>query len=117
MKKLGFGCMRLPLRDADVQKDVDMGQVCQMVDTFLQRGFTYFDTAYMLSLIHICRSRVWWAGIKTRVWWGRSSAGRNILASIPAIGWSTTRAGWPPAGRSRENYCGARGSPLRMRHM
>ena len=47
MKKLGFGCMRLPLRDADVQKDVDMGQVCQMVDTFLQRGFTYFDTAYM----------------------------------------------------------------------
>ena len=34
MKKLGFGCMRLPLRDADVQKDVDMGQVCQIYFVF-----------------------------------------------------------------------------------
>lgn len=47
MKKLGFGMMRLPLPDASVQTQVDMEQVCSMVDTFLERGYTYFDTAYM----------------------------------------------------------------------
>lgn len=47
MKKLGFGCMRLPLTDPDNQASVDFEQTCRMVDTFLERGFTYFDTAYM----------------------------------------------------------------------
>lgn len=47
MKKLGFGTMRLPMPDPSNQAVVDMEQVCQMVDTFLERGFTYFDTAYM----------------------------------------------------------------------
>lgn len=47
MKKLGFGMMRLPLLDREDPKSVDMEQVCRMVDTFLSRGFTYFDTAYM----------------------------------------------------------------------
>ena len=47
MKNLGFGMMRLPLLDREDPKSVDMEQVCQMVDTFLSRGFTYFDTAYM----------------------------------------------------------------------
>ena len=46
MKKLGFGMMRLPMPDAKVQDKVDKEQVCSMVDTFLERGFTYFDTAY-----------------------------------------------------------------------
>ncbi|PHV69913.1 Fe-S oxidoreductase [Sporanaerobium hydrogeniformans] len=45
MKKLGFGFMRLPLQ-ANSQ-EIDTDKVCQMVDTFLERGFTYFDTAYM----------------------------------------------------------------------
>ena len=47
MKKLGFGCMRLPLLDQNNQKSFDMPQLCSMVDAFLERGFTYFDTAYM----------------------------------------------------------------------
>ena len=47
MKKLGFGMMRLPLPDPKEQGAVDMEQVCKMVDTFLERGYTYFDTAYM----------------------------------------------------------------------
>ena len=47
MKKLGFGMMRLPLPDPDNRGQVDVDQVCAMVDTFLERGFTYFDTAYM----------------------------------------------------------------------
>ena len=46
MKNLGFGMMRLPMPDAKVQDKVDKEQVCSMVDTFLERGFTYFDTAY-----------------------------------------------------------------------
>ena len=47
MKKLGFGLMRLPLIDALDKKSIDMDQARQMVDLFLGRGFTYFDTAWM----------------------------------------------------------------------
>ena len=47
MKKLGLGMMRLPLIDKDDSKSVDLPTVCKMVDTFLEQGFTYFDTAYM----------------------------------------------------------------------
>ncbi|MGN1083479.1 MAG: aldo/keto reductase [Lachnospiraceae bacterium] len=47
MKKLGFGFMRLPLLDENDQTSFDKEQICKMVDLFLERGFTYFDTAYM----------------------------------------------------------------------
>ncbi len=47
MKKLGFGLMRLPLLDGNDQKSFDKEQICLMVDSFLEQGFTYFDTAYM----------------------------------------------------------------------
>lgn len=47
IKKLGFGLMRLPLLDENDKKSVDMEQVRFMVDEFISRGFTYFDTAYM----------------------------------------------------------------------
>ncbi len=47
MKKLGFGCMRLPLLNKDDQTSIDVKQVEKMFDLFLSRGFTYFDTAYM----------------------------------------------------------------------
>ncbi|MCW3787883.1 aldo/keto reductase [Plebeiibacterium sediminum] len=46
-KKLGFGCMRLPLLDAKDQKSINYDQVNTMVDAFINNGFTYFDTAYM----------------------------------------------------------------------
>lgn len=46
-KKLGFGFMRLPLLNKDDYASVDFSTVNRMVDTFLERGFTYFDTAYM----------------------------------------------------------------------
>lgn len=42
MKNFGFGCMRFPMKG----EEVDYGQVCQMVDTFLEEGFNYFDTAH-----------------------------------------------------------------------
>lgn len=40
--KLGFGLMRLPM----INDDFDIEQIKKMVDMFLERGFTYFDTAY-----------------------------------------------------------------------
>lgn len=46
MKKLGFGAMRLPVFDRDDPKTIDIEQVKRMVDSFLEEGFTYFDTAY-----------------------------------------------------------------------
>ena len=41
-KNFGFGCMRLPMVDGEV----DMEQFEQMVDLFLEEGFNYFDTAH-----------------------------------------------------------------------
>lgn len=41
-KKFGYGCMRLPMMNGDV----DQMEMCRMVDTFLQNGFNYFDTAH-----------------------------------------------------------------------
>jgi predicted aldo/keto reductase-like oxidoreductase len=46
-KKLGFGFMRLPVIDKEDQTSIDFEQLNKMVDIFLKRGFTYFDTAYM----------------------------------------------------------------------
>lgn len=46
-KKLGFGMMRLPLLDANDDSKIDIELTKKMVDTFLERGFTYFDTAWM----------------------------------------------------------------------
>lgn len=45
--KLGFGFMRLPLTDPKDQTAIDYDELNKMVDLFLQRGFTYFDTAWM----------------------------------------------------------------------
>ncbi len=44
-KKLGFGLMRLPVMEGDTAR-IDIPMVCNMVDAFLERGFTYFDTAW-----------------------------------------------------------------------
>ena len=43
--KLGFGLMRLPKRALHT----DIEQVKQMVDLFMEAGFTYFDTAYVYT--------------------------------------------------------------------
>lgn len=46
LPKLGFGFMRLPeVEGADGAKEIDLGALCDMVDTFMDAGFTYFDTA------------------------------------------------------------------------
>ncbi len=45
--KLGFGFMRLPLKDPQDQTSIDYDTLNKMVDLFLERGFTYFDTAWM----------------------------------------------------------------------
>lgn len=40
--KFGFGCMRLPMKDGEV----DTEELKKMVDIFLDNGFNYFDTAH-----------------------------------------------------------------------
>lgn len=42
IRKLGFGLMRLPQEDGVI----DVEQVKEMVDLFMDAGFTYFDTAW-----------------------------------------------------------------------
>ena len=46
-KKLGFGLMRLPLIKDGGNEIVDQVELKKMVDMYLERGFTYFDTAWM----------------------------------------------------------------------
>ncbi|MCR5695266.1 MAG: aldo/keto reductase [Clostridia bacterium] len=38
----GFGCMRLPMKDGEVDHD----EFCRMADEFIAAGFNYFDTAH-----------------------------------------------------------------------
>ncbi|MBO5045465.1 MAG: aldo/keto reductase [Clostridia bacterium] len=42
-KKLGFGCMRLPM----IGEEVDEAAFCEMIDAYMAGGFRYFDTAQM----------------------------------------------------------------------
>ncbi len=41
-KRFGFGCMRLPMKD----NEVDIEECKKMADAFLEAGFNYFDTAH-----------------------------------------------------------------------
>jgi len=43
-KKFGFGLMRLPTQE---NGEIDIPLMSKMVDTFIENGFTYFDTAWM----------------------------------------------------------------------
>ena len=45
--KLGFGCMRFPLIDPKDVTAIDIDQVKEMVDLFMDAGGTYFDTAFV----------------------------------------------------------------------
>ena len=47
MKKLGFGLMRLPQTTPGYSGNIDMEQLKEMVDYFIDHGFTYFDTSYV----------------------------------------------------------------------
>lgn len=44
-KKLGFGCMRLPILDGRTEQ-IDDAAFCRMIDSYMEQGFMYFDTAY-----------------------------------------------------------------------
>ena len=41
-QKLGFGFMRLPM----IEENVDIEHTQKMVDLFMEKGFNYFDTAH-----------------------------------------------------------------------
>ena len=45
-KKLGFGCMRLPMLDGP-EGEVDQALFNRMVDSYMRAGFNYFDTAHV----------------------------------------------------------------------
>ncbi|WNY23539.1 hypothetical protein MmiHf6_08480 [Methanimicrococcus hongohii] len=44
--KLGFGLMRLPQTDENDWASVDMEETVKMIDYFMEKGLTHFDTAY-----------------------------------------------------------------------
>ncbi len=44
--KFGFGCMRLPQTDSNDPTKVNQELFNKMVDTYMEKGFNYFDTSY-----------------------------------------------------------------------
>ena len=44
IKKLGFGLMRLPVKEGTQEIDIELTK--KMADAFIETGFTYFDTAW-----------------------------------------------------------------------
>lgn len=49
--KLGFGMMRLPVKENNPD-EVKYQEACDMVDTYLKRGGVYFDTSYVYQNGH-----------------------------------------------------------------
>ena len=45
-RKFGFGCMRLPILEEGKPDTFDYDTIEKLFDTFLEQGFSYFDTAY-----------------------------------------------------------------------
>lgn len=45
MKKLGFGCMRLPVRDGVFDRP-DKATFAKMIDRLVEEGFSCFDTGW-----------------------------------------------------------------------
>ena len=44
--KFGFGCMRLPKTDENDPTKIDQELFNEMVDIYMEKGFSYFDTSY-----------------------------------------------------------------------
>ena len=46
LSALGFGAMRLPVKDNDPNAAIDEAAAAKMVDEAIKNGINYFDTAY-----------------------------------------------------------------------
>lgn len=51
-KKFGYGCMRLPIINKEDPASFDYELINKLFDTYLEKGFTYFDTAYTYHGYH-----------------------------------------------------------------
>lgn len=47
MNKLGFGLMRLPYSESEEWGHVDLEKTKEMIDAYMEQGFSYFDTAWV----------------------------------------------------------------------
>jgi len=47
MNKTGFGFLRLPKKDKNIKDSYDWEEINKMVDSFMELGGKYFDTAYI----------------------------------------------------------------------
>lgn len=70
--------MRMPLPDPTDEAAVDVEQVSKMVDMFLERGFTYFDTAWIIQIIRNC-----WKAVQVRP--ATVSHADSVRVSAPGI--------------------------------
>jgi predicted aldo/keto reductase-like oxidoreductase len=50
--KFGYGCMRLPVLNKEDQASFDYKLIEKLFDTYIEKSFTYFDTAYTYHGYH-----------------------------------------------------------------
>lgn len=50
--QFGYGCMRLPVTNADDPASFDYPLIEKLFDTYMEQGFTYFDAAYTYHGYH-----------------------------------------------------------------
>ena len=50
--QFGYGCMRLPVTNADDPASFDYPLIEKLFDTYMDQGFTYFDAAYTYHGYH-----------------------------------------------------------------
>ncbi|MDR1573586.1 MAG: aldo/keto reductase [Clostridiales Family XIII bacterium] len=46
-KRLGMGCLRLPVYDENKQAEIDMDAAQKIIDLFMEQGYNYFDTSWI----------------------------------------------------------------------
>ena len=88
MPKLGFGAMRLPYEGSE--SNIDLEHVKIMVDLFLEKGFKYFDTAYVYhngqseialkeTLVKLHPRSTYWIATKMPMWNVRTTEDLNRI--------------------------------------
>ncbi len=79
---LGFGFMRLPLNNADDPTSIDIDKCCELVDIFMDGGFTYFRLGPRLPWLQVgvgASRRRWWSAIRAT----RSPSPRSCRRGLP----------------------------------
>ena len=97
--QFGYGCMRLPVTNADDPASFDYPLIEKLFDTYMDQGFTYFDAAYTYHGYH-CEKAVKKALVsvilETALNWQQSF--RCVILKTQKIWSASSMNSWSTAG-------------------